>query len=87
MTRASISISPPNDEWIQSQIKSEEFASRSEVVNDLIRRARKEQTEIEAIRAQLIASEKSVEQHGWIDENKDEMLDGFKEKARKNGKL
>ena len=43
MARASISISPPNDEWIKLQIDSEEFSSRSEVVNDLIRKARKEQ--------------------------------------------
>ena len=35
MTRASISISPPNDKWIQGQIESEQFSSRSEVVNDL----------------------------------------------------
>ncbi|MHA1566795.1 MAG: type II toxin-antitoxin system ParD family antitoxin [Alphaproteobacteria bacterium] len=59
MARASISISPPNDEWIQSQIESEEFSSRSEVVNDLIRKARKEQAEIETIRAALIEGEKS----------------------------
>ena len=59
MTRASISISPPNDEWIQSQIESEEFSSRSEVVNDLIRKARKEQDEIQKIRAALIIGEES----------------------------
>ena len=29
MTRASISISPPNDEWIQAQIESQESSSRS----------------------------------------------------------
>ncbi len=57
MTRASISITPPNDEWIQSQIKSEEFSSRSEVVNDLIRKARHQHEEIELIRAKLIRAE------------------------------
>ncbi len=57
MTRASISITPPNDEWIQSQIKSEEFSSRSEVVNDLIRKARQQHEEIELIRAKLIRAE------------------------------
>ena len=51
--RASLSISKPNDSWIQAQIASGEFASRSEVINDLIRRAR----EIEVIRARLIAAE------------------------------
>lgn len=59
MTRASISITPPNDEWIQSLINSEEFSSRSEVVNDLIRKARKQHEEIELLRAKLISAEES----------------------------
>jgi len=87
MTRASISISPPNDEWIQSQIKSKEFSSRSEVLNDLIRRAREDQDKNEYIRAKLIASEKSVERHGWVDKDRDEILVEFKDKLRTNGEL
>lgn len=76
--RASISITEPNDQWIQEKIESKEFASRSEVVNDLIRKAR----EIEAIRQRLIAAELSVEQHGLVDASPQRMLDGFKAKAR-----
>ncbi len=87
MTRASISISPPNDEWIQSQIKSKEFSSRSEVLNDLIRRAREDQEKNEYIRAKLIASEKSVERHGWVDKDRDEILVEFKDRLRTNGEL
>ena len=49
--RASLSISEPNEQWIQEQIDSKEFWSRSEVLNDLIRRAR----EIEAIRRFALA--------------------------------
>lgn len=82
-TRASLSISNPNDQWIQAQIDSGEFSSRSEVVNDLIRRAR----EIETIRARLIEAEISLEKHGYSTKNPQEMLDGFKEKARADGKL
>lgn len=63
MTRASISITPPNDEWIQSQIKSEEFSSRSEVVNDLIRKARQQDEEIELLRAKLIRAEQGGASH------------------------
>jgi len=59
MGRASISISPPNDRWIQSQIESEEFSSRSEVVNDVIRRVRKREEEVASIRAALIQGELS----------------------------
>ena len=55
MTRQSISFTPPNDERLKAQVESEEYSSKSEVVNDLIRKAR----EIESIRAKLISAEKS----------------------------
>ncbi len=83
MSRTSISFTPPNDKWIKSQIESEEFSSKSDVINDLIRKARKEQDEIEYIRAKLIKSEKS----GFIDKSRDEILAGFKERLRDNEEL
>jgi antitoxin ParD1/3/4 len=83
MARASISISPPNDEWIKLQIKSEEFSSRSEVVNDLIRKARKEHDEIETIRAALIKGEES----GTSKRTPDDIINAVIEKRRKNGTL
>ena len=86
-TRASLSISTPNESWLQTQIDNGEFASRSEIVNDLIRKAREKDRELEYIRTKLIASEKSVEKHGWVTETPNEMLGGFKERARRDGKL
>jgi len=83
MTRASISISPPNDAWIKAQIKSEEFSSRSEVVNDLIRKARKDQNEIEAIRTALIEGEKS----GTSNKTPDDIIDEVIQRRRENGTL
>ena len=83
MTRASISISPPNDAWIKSQIESEEFSSRSEVVNDLIRKARKEQNEIGIIRSALIEGEAS----GTSSKTPDDIIDAVIQKRRKNGTL
>jgi antitoxin ParD1/3/4 len=83
MTRASISITPPNDAWIKSQIESEEFSSRSEVVNDLIRKARKEQDNIETIRAALIEGEES----GTSTKSPDDIINAVIEKRRENGKL
>ncbi len=55
MARQSISLTKPNDDWLRSMVDSEEYASKSEVVNDLIRQAR----EIDAIRAKLAAAEQS----------------------------
>ncbi len=83
MTRASISITPPNDAWIKSQIDSEEFSSRSDVVNDLIRKARKEQDEILAIRSALIEGEES----GTSNRTPVEIVNSVIEKRRKNGAL
>ncbi|PCJ23172.1 MAG: type II toxin-antitoxin system ParD family antitoxin [SAR86 cluster bacterium] len=83
MARASISITPPNDAWIKSQIDSEEFSSRSEVVNDLIRKARKDQDDIDTIRAALIEGEKS----GTSTRSPKEIISAVVEKRRKNGAL
>lgn len=55
MSRQSISLTRPNDEWLKAQVESEEYSSKSEVVNDLIRKAR----EVEEIRRKLIAAEES----------------------------
>lgn len=83
MTRQSISITAPNDHWLKAQVESEEYASKSEVVNDLIRKARAQQDEIEWIRAKLIKAEQS----GFTDESPAEILTAFKEEARRNGGL
>ena len=77
--RASLSITTPNDSWIQARIASGEFASRSEVVNDLIRRAR----EIELIRARLIAAEQS----GPSTRTPEQILAASKEELRGDGEL
>ena len=53
VARQSISLTKPNDDWLKSMVDSEEFASKSEVVNDLIRQAR----EIDMIRTKLVAAE------------------------------
>ncbi|WP_026941653.1 ribbon-helix-helix domain-containing protein [Hellea balneolensis] len=87
MTRASISLTEPNDDWIQAQIESKEFSSRSEVVNDVLRKAREQCRERDYIRAKLIASEQSVSKDGWDERSKEDILESFKEKARQLGKL
>ena len=83
MARASISITPPNDAWIKSLIDSEEFSSRSDVVNDLIRKARKDQGDIDTIRAALIEGEES----GTSTRSPEEIINAAIEKRRKNGTL
>ena len=81
--RASLSISEPNEEWIQSQLASKKFASRSDVVNHLIGKAR----EIEIIRVRLIASEESIKTHGYVTDSAEEILAGIKGKTSTDAAL
>ncbi len=83
MTRQSISFTTPNDNWLNSLIESEEYSSKSEIVNDLIRRARERNNEIEMIRARLIKSENS----GFITQTAEEIREEFKQELRRNGEL
>lgn len=59
MARQSISFTQPNDEWLKAQVESQEYTSKSEVVNDLIRQARKQQAQIDWLKAKLEKAEKS----------------------------
>jgi len=86
-----ISLNAPNDSWISSLLASDEYASdnadenarKSEIVNDLINKARAQQDKINYIRANLRESEKS----GFTTLTKDEILAKSKEELRRNGKL
>jgi len=70
MTRQSISFSKPNDEWLKSQIDNEEYSSKSELVNDLVRQARKQYAHIDWIRSKLEKSERS----GFTTDTKEQIL-------------
>ena len=59
MSRQSISFTQPNDEWLKAQVDSREYSSKSELVNDLIRKARKQQTQIDWIKSKIEKAEKS----------------------------
>jgi len=59
MARQSISFTKPNDEWLKVQVNNEEYSSKSELINDLIRQARNQQVQIDWIRSKLDKSESS----------------------------
>jgi len=70
MARQSISFTSPNEEWLKSQVDSNEYSSKSELINDLIRQARKQQAQIDWIRAKLDKAENS----GFTSDSKKEIL-------------
>lgn len=70
MSRQSISFTEPNDQWLKAQVENKEYTSKSELVNDLIRQARNQQTQIDWIRAKIERAEKS----GFTNDSKEEIL-------------
>ena len=70
MARQSISFTQPNDEWLKSQVDNQEYSSKSELVNDLIRQARKQQRQIDWISSKLEQAEKS----GFTNDSKNDIL-------------
>ena len=70
MARQSISFTQPNDEWLKNQVDNKEYSSKSELVNDLIRQARKQQRQIDWISSKLEKAENS----GFTDYSKEQIL-------------
>ena len=70
MNRQSISFTQPNDEWLKSQVESKEYSSKSKLINDLVRQARKQQHQVDWLRAKLEKAEKS----GFTDDSKEQIL-------------
>ena len=70
MARQSISFTEPNDDWLKSQVDNKEYSSKSELVNDLIRQARKQQRQIDWITSKLETAENS----GFTKDTKEQIL-------------
>jgi len=79
MARQSISFTEPNDEWLKTQVDNKEYSSKSELVNDLIRQARKQQRQIDWISSKL----ENAENSGFTNETKEQILQ--KSKSLFNG--
>jgi len=65
MIRHFISFTKP-----KSQVESKEYSSKSELINDLVRQARKQQRQVDWIGAKLEKAEKS----GYTDDSKEQIL-------------
>jgi len=76
MVRQSISFTEPNDQWLKAQVDSQEYSSKSELVNDLIRQARNQQKQIDWIKVKLEKAEKS----GFTEATKEQILTQSKSK-------
>ena len=78
MTRQSITLAKQNDEWLKQQIANEEFTSKSEAVNYLIKQAREHDEYVEFVRMKLDRAERS----GFSTKTKEELLADIKKKYK-----
>ncbi len=83
MARQSITFTEPNDLWLKNQVDSKEFSNKSEVVNDLIRQARKKQEAIKSIKDALVQGEES----GVSELTPREIMACVIERKRQNGEI
>ncbi|MFG4004208.1 ribbon-helix-helix domain-containing protein [Flavobacterium aquidurense] len=75
MTRQSISLTAPNEEGLKNQVETEEFSSKSEAINYLIKKARSQEEYYEFVRAKIDKGKKS----GFVKkQSREEMLAEFK---------
>lgn len=76
MARQSITLANQNDEWLKQQVANEEFTSKSEAVNYLIKQAREQDAYVEFVRMKIEKAEKS----GFSTKTKEELLAEIKKK-------
>lgn len=76
MPRQSITLANQNDEWLKQQVANEEFTSKSEAVNYLIKQARERDEYVEFVRMKLDRAERS----GFSTKTKEELLTEIKKK-------
>ena len=70
MSRQSISFTMPNDEWLKSQVDSQEYSSKSELLNDLMKQARNQQIQIDYAKDKIEKAEKI----GFTKDSKEQIL-------------
>lgn len=78
MTRQSITLANQNDEWLKKQVAEEEFTSKSEAINYLIKQARSQEEHYEFVRNKIEKAEKS----GHSALTKEELLEKIKSKYK-----
>lgn len=70
MTRQSITLAKQNDEWLKAQVAEEEFTSKSEAVNYLIKQAREREEYHNYVQMKIDRGLKS----GFSTKTKEELL-------------
>lgn len=76
MSRQSITLAKQNDDWLKNQVAEQEFTSKSEAVNYLIKQAREREDYVDFVRMKLDKAEKSA----FSTKSKEELLEVIKKR-------
>lgn len=76
MARQSITLANQNDEWLKQQVTKEEFTSKSEAVNHLIKQAREREAYHEYVQMKIDRGLKS----GFSTKTKEELFEEIKKR-------
>jgi antitoxin ParD1/3/4 len=76
MARQSITLANQNDEWLKQQVANQEFTSKSEAVNYLIKQAREHEAYHEYVQMKIDRGLKS----GFSTKTKEELFEEIKKR-------
>ena len=83
MVKKSITVTDQQEQWMQAQLASGNYASDSELLRDLIRKEQMRAAEIEAIRLKLI----EAEQRGFSTRSSENIVNGVIARKQTNGEV
>lgn len=83
MTKQSVNFTPPNDDWLNAKVASKEYPSKTDVVNDLIRREREREDKFNTLRAAIEEGLAS----GISEKTVEEIRNNVLERLKKNGQI
>ena len=79
MSRQSITLANQNDEWLKQQVANEEFTSKSEAVNYLIKQARTREEYDDYVQMKI---DRGLKSGRAPKQTKEEMLAEFKKRLK-----
>ena len=83
MVKKSITITEQQEQWIQAQLASGQYASDSEIMREALREKALRSAELEELRARLIAAEEA----GFSDKTPEQIRQAAKAKLKSDGQL
>ncbi|GFD88269.1 hypothetical protein KUL152_04950 [Tenacibaculum sp. KUL152] len=83
MVKKSITVTEQQEQWMQAQLATGNYASDSELLRDLIRKEQMRTSEVEVIRQELIKAEKS----GFSSRSPEDVVNAVIARKKANGEV